>query len=428
MSRRASRSNLSEKHYFGFTGMDNMRVTGEYQLDDQSTGWKRRITPRIVLNADVLDGKAIPRTGYKSVVSLTNCHSLWKGSVALCVADGDDGAPSLYQFDGATATELCSVEGPINATMTYAEAGNKIYMSNGYWKKVYNAGAMDEWGLTLPPMPVAVPCAGNLPAGQYSMCYTYQDGTRLSGNGPILTVEWDGGESGIKLLNQPTDALFWLSLPDGDRPLYLVTPTSGEVTEPYYAKPLPTLGVTEVPFLKNLIFAHGRIFGTEAGNLRFSEEFQYEWFKEANTEPFYEDLVLVAPYENGLYVHSLTTSWAIEGTNPLEWKIKTIGEGAVPGTLIYALPGDMGNEISKTFSKLPSPVWMGSRGVVVGTNNGNLVHMTENQLKINPRNQGAALYRRVNGYPQILMSLRGANTKPAEDTTLQTIFADGKLN
>jgi len=412
---------MKDKRFFGFVGMNNLRQGSEYQLDD-----RQRVIPRIVLNADVLDNKVKPRGGYQKITALTNCHSLWKGSrLALCVADGSNG-PALHQFSPPLALEICDVEGPTGAPLYYAEAEGTIYLSNGFWKQVYDGTDVASWGLPLPPIPAAIPCAGNLPAGRYSMCYTYYDGDRLGGNGPILTVEWEGGASGIKLLNLPDNAYFWLSQPDGED-LYLVTPNSGEITEPYYTQPLPTLGVTQVPALKHLAYGHGRIWGTQGSKLRFSDPFRYEWFREANTEPFNDDLIMVAPYMQGVFVSSINSTWSIEGNSPLEWKITRVGDGAIEGTLVYALVEGGGYEISRTMSQLPSPVWMGTKGIVVGTNTGHLVHLTEGRLKINPKTQGAGLYRTIDGEPQIVMSLAGAPLRPP-DAALQTIFATGKLH
>lgn len=424
MSKKASSRELSKTHYFGFTGMDNLRVTGEYQLDDQSTGWKRRITPRIVLNADVINGKIVPRAGHQKILSLSQCHSLWKGSKTLCIATGSNNKPALFQFAGDTVTEICEVEG--SGPMFYAEAENRIYLSNGFWKKTYDGASVVDWGLALPPMPVAVPCEGSLPPGRYDMCYTYQDGSRIGGNGSILSVEWDGGESGLELLNLPTNALFWLSQPDGDT-MYLVTPSANKVTEPYYAQPIPTLGIGQVPYMTNLTAAHGRIWGTRGNYLHYSEPFRYEWFKDSNSEYFPEEIVMLAPFLEGLFVHSRTTSWVVAGTNPKEWQIKRVGDGAIPGTLTFALVEGGGYEISQRFSQLPSPVWMGLHGVIVGTNTGKLVHLTENRLKINHRTEGAALSRFIAGQPQIIMCLRGGCDK-VPDVDLQEIFAAGKLH
>jgi hypothetical protein len=415
-----------KKNIYGFTGMNNLKASGEHLPDDRG-----RVAPRIVLNADVMDdGRVIPRGGYQSqVASLTNCHSLWKGSVALCVADGSDGSPTLHLFEGGAVQEICAVEGPTGAPMFYAEAEELVYLSNGYWKQIYQVigGATMNWGLTLPPRPLAVPCEGSLPPGRYAMCYTYYDGTRLGGAGPILEVAWDGGESGIELRNLPANAYFWLSHPDGDT-MYLVTPTANQVTSPYYLQPLPTLGITTVPLLKHLALAHGRLWGVQGADLYYSEPFRYEWFKAANAERFRGDLSMVAPYHNGVFVSSLTDTWSIKGTNPEEWEVSRVGDGAVPGSLMYA-PNIAGGhlEIARKVFWMPSPVWMSPVGIVAGTNTGYLIHLTEERVKINVRAQGAGLSRMVNGQPQIIISMRGQPLRPP-DSDLQTIFVRGKLN
>ena len=109
----------------GWRGMSNTDKTPARLTDDS-----RFIIPRLVLNANVLDGGVVRRrAGYTRKIPLAGCHSLWGGSVMFCVAQGQNYPQSLYRIEGARVTELCEVPGP-KAPMNYLEVGGEVYLSN----------------------------------------------------------------------------------------------------------------------------------------------------------------------------------------------------------------------------------------------------------------------------------------------------------
>jgi hypothetical protein len=85
----------------GFRGMNNLEQSPGIFLDDA-----KRITPKIALNVEVLDGgKLVRRQGYKLEIALPGVHSLWADSVMLAVANG-----ILYRIDGSTANMTLSAQ------------------------------------------------------------------------------------------------------------------------------------------------------------------------------------------------------------------------------------------------------------------------------------------------------------------------------
>jgi hypothetical protein len=109
--------------------------------------------------------------------------------------------------------------------------------------------------------------------------------------------------------------------------------------------------------------------------------------------------------------------------------LKRIGDGAVPGTLVYAeMPGAVvggGYEMSRRLSQLPSPVWIGQHGYVIGTQTGHLVHLTASRLRMSVREQGGSLFRVKKGVPQIVTVLRGQLLD--EEPIDSSVFESGKL-
>jgi hypothetical protein len=107
----------------GFNGMANVKRSPASLMDDN-----KRITPRFVLNARVLDdGRVVRRGGFRRVVFMegSGAHSLWAGSVMLVVAnqcppyvlDWPKDLPTIYMIEGQTVQFVGSGEGPLNAPM-----------------------------------------------------------------------------------------------------------------------------------------------------------------------------------------------------------------------------------------------------------------------------------------------------------------------
>jgi len=402
--------------------MNNLEQAPGILLDDA-----KRITPKIALNVEVRDGgKLVRREGYGLEISLPGAHSLWAGSVMLVVANG-----ILYRVDGNTALSIGAVSGP-QAPVCYAELNNLIYMSTPAWSGVYDllTPQVRPWGLSLPPAPVVTLGTGELPPGTYSLCYTRSEGDRLSGNGPILQVTWEGGARGVRFENIPAGGQCWITHPNGTD-LFLANVNAGSVVgQAPTIIPLPSFGVGPPPMMTHFGQAFGRIWGCADKKLVYSEPFQYEWFKAAGFKPFPEEIFMVAPVNDGLFVNSKGSTWFLDGSEPSKMVLKRIGDGAIPGTLVYAeLPGAVvggGYEMSRRLSQLPSPVWIGPHGVVVGTQTGHLVHLTESRLRMSVRSQGGSLFRVKRGVPQIITVMHG----PLLDEELETestVFEDGKL-
>lgn len=403
----------------GFRGMNNLPDAPAHLMDDE-----RRITPTIALNVEVTDGGVLlKRHGFARKVVLVGCHSMWAGSVMLCVAGGE-----LCRVEGVAVSELCGVTGP-SARVNYAEIDSLVYMSNPYWTGVYDRvqDAVRPWGVSLPPAPDIGLVAGDLPPGRYSLCYTTIQGDFLSGNGPIMQVAWEGMAQGIQLKNLGDDHLCWITHPNGGDLFLADVDGLDQITgQAPSIERLPTLGVNPPPGFTHFRHAFGRIWGASGRKLLYSEPFQYEWFKAGNFLPFLEDLVLVAPVSEGLFVNSMRSTWFLGGTNPAKMTINRIGDGAIPGTLAMTQLEGGGYEISKKATQLPTPVWLSKHGFVAGTHSGHLVHLTEARLKLLPRSQGVAFYRVKNGIPQIIASLGGHPLK-AEGDDLQEIFTNGRL-
>jgi hypothetical protein len=240
---------------------------------------------------------------------------------------------------------------------------------------------------------------------------------------------WEAETRGIRLDNQPANTMCWMTHPNGDK-LFLAQVSGGMIVGPT-ANPLPTFGVVPPPAFYHFCHAFGRIWGVCGKNVYFSDPLQYEWFRPGNFLPFPEEIIMVAPTNEGLFVNSLKTTWFANGTEPGKMSLEKIGEGAIPGTLLIPqMSGTMvggGYEISRKASQMPAPGWMARTGFVVGTQTGHLVHITESRVRLNPRMQGAGLYRVRDGIPQIIVSMWGVPTRDRVDEEVNSAFELGTL-
>lgn len=398
----------------GFSGMNNVKDSTAFLTDRNGIS-----TPRVILNADVSSDRSLSkRSGYTKLFSLTNPHSLSNNcSILLCVADN-----KLCRLDESGYTELCDV---VTDSMSYAEVGNYIYMSCPSWTGKYNllSEGIETWGLSLPPAPgVSLSASGDMLPGIYSLCYTRinSDGS-ISGNGPITTIKFEGGDSrGISLSNYSASYLCWITDMNGND-FYLATVESDEITGQNFNHPLPSMFIIPPPRMNSITYAFGRIWGIKDKCLYYSEPNTYDWWKEANCVPFPDNIVMVAPTQGAIFVASKDNTWVLIGTDPKKMTIQKKGGGSVLGCQTYGDFQQSGQEISTWRHKSRLPIWISKNGFIVGNEHHQVAGLTETQLDITLGAKGAILKRIVGGQVQILVSM------PVPVGTLEDAFKSGKI-
>jgi hypothetical protein len=389
----------------GFKGMNNL-FRPRALLVDKQTGM---ITPAIVFNADVVGGEVIKREGRSRVLALAGAHSLWSdGRIMLCVAAGSVTAQALYQVSGSSATKLADLP-DTQSRMSYVAIDDAIYLSNEYWNGQYDftTQTLRTWGLALPQRPVVNLVDGNLPAGHYRVCYTRYSHGRLSGNGPTDHVFWDTGLKGIQLDNAPADGVVWITHPNGGD-FFLATVSGNVITDVYGAQKLPSFGVNPPPYMQNLTYAFGRVWGSVYGKLYYSEPFQYDWFQSKNFFPFPAPVTLVAPTADGIFVGTRQKTYYLTGTDPRKMGVaREVGVGAIPGTLSYGLVAGGGYQVSRKLSQIDTAIWNTPLGIAMGVQGGHILYLTDDNVMIYPRSEGATLVRREGGMQQIINTTFG---------------------
>jgi hypothetical protein len=405
-----------------FAGMNNVKTSEGFFIDAENG----IVEPRIILNADVdLQGRLVKRAGRTLRITLPGAHSLWAcNSAMMCVANG-----RLYRIVQGAAVKIGSVvvDGPA-APVSYLEVEGRIYASNPYWKGIFNPAdnTLSAWGVTPPPGPMMSSTTGSLPAGTYAVCYTNHVGGEMSGNGPISMITL-AAAGGIQLHNRPTGAVVWMT--DANESSFFRAGEVNFITELPLAEPLPSFLCGPPPFLENLAYAYGRIWGSSGPTVYYSEPFRFGWFKlTSNRFDFEDDVTLIAQVATGMFIGLKHKTFFLAGTEPSKMAQMEIGAGAVRGTLAYCnnmpyLADIMGTE-QKVISNVP--VWLSEDGFVAGNTAGRLFNLTKNKLRMGTPDHGASLYRDVNGAIQILTSFKQSGFGSSDAETVAALEA-GKV-
>ena len=405
-----------------FSGMNNVKVSERFFSK------KGIIEPRVILNADVDEtGKLIKREGQTLFWNLSGAHSLWAGNTCmLCVADG-----ILYQNINGVAVNVGTVDST-KYPYSFIDAEDKIYISSPYWQGVFDPSdnTISSWGVPLPPGAMLLSGDGNLPAGSYRVCMTNVSGGEISGNGMITNITLTA-VGGIQILNRPSGALVWIT--DTNEGIFYLVGAVNEIVDIPTIEPLPSFLCSPPPFLENLCYAFGRIWGSLGNEVYYSQPFKLGWFKlDSNKYSFEDEVTLIAKVPTGLFIGMKNRTRFLAGTIPEQMTQLDAGAGSIKGTLIYCnnmpeLGWTLGTP-EKDFTDVP--VWLTTEGWVVGSPTGKFFNITKNKIKIGIPTHGASLYRNLNGVIQILTSFKSGSIGSGagfEDEDTFNSFKNGQI-
>ena len=410
--------------------IDIDKFTGMNDVSGGNILLKRGVAqPSVIINADVdLNGRIVKRTGKILRTTLAGCHSLFGGNSCRLAVAGSQ----LYKIENDVAISLGSISGP-QSPMSYAEVDDLIYISNPYWNGVYNhvTDSLSSWGVALPPGPVLLATTGNMPAGVYNVCMTNVTNGELSGNGPINTITLDT-VGGISILNRPTGAIVWCT--DCNEGVFYRIGSVDAIHDISTIEPLPSLFCSPPPFMTNLCYAFGLIWGSVGNIVYYSQPFKLSWFRlNMNRFTFETDVTMIAQVPTGLFVGAIERTVFLAGTEPAKMTQSFAGTGAIRGTLAYCNNVPALNDVLQTSEKghQDVPIWRSRDGIVIGNAAGKLYNLSKNKLMMDSPSSGASLYRNVDETFQFLTSssrgLSGSSEGSLNADTL-TLFEDGHVS
>ena len=359
-------------------------------------------TLRNLVNVDVDNsGRLHRRAGMTKVHGGVACRGGFSCPLGTYFIEGVD----LCQLnDDNTSTVLFSgVHGP---TPTYAFFNDVVYFSDGLITKTITTTGVHEWGIPVPATPFAYVTSGAMPAGTYLVAVTSIDSAgRESGASDLAVVtipELTTGALVVSGLPSTMGVRVYVSTPNGTTPFLVAElaagTTSATITnaEMGVGAPLVTQQITPPPAGQIIREHAGRIYIASDRVLWVTEPYAPDWVSLVGGFIMQTDTItVVEPVESGVWVVSDQT-YFFRGDGPENFDVRPkLPYGAVSGTS----------------SKIPytsDVLWYSSRGLVLGTGDGQVKNLQEQDVAPHDGTSGAILVREQDGLRQAVVSVQNA--------------------
>jgi hypothetical protein len=368
----------------------------------------------VALNVDISDALSVSRRkGYSAPVTAAVDRDLWAAG-SICLGVGSNALKRVHP-DYSTTTLRSGLTA--SRALSYTAVGDRVFYSNGVELGCVQNGASRTWGLAVPGTPVAAATAGALRAGRYQYAVTYlrSDGQE-SGAGKAGTIELTaaGGIalSAIPVSTDPSVAykiVYATSV--GGETLYRTGLIANAATTYVIdevragASPLVTQFLSAPPAGDFIAHWNGWLLVASGTRLYPSEPYAPELFDLRRAVPFLDNITMVAPVDEGVWIGTGTQVIWLTGASPEAWKYRVAAEyGVIPGTLSYTeseLLGDgsVRGEVVAFFAT--------TRGHCVGRVGGAFANLTQDRYAYPAMDRGASVVRRHRGTAQFLVTLQG---------------------
>ena len=360
-------------------------------------------------NVDIDEtGKVMRRHG-RSQVSATPTSSVWAdGETMLYVQNG-----RLYRrLDNGTAVQLYD---GIGMDVSYEAVNDRVYMSDGQKSFVLADDKLRPWGLEVPPKTFQLSSApGDLSAGTYGVTIVYLRDGMESGAPRSQYIELAANRAiRIQNLPVPTDASIthkriYMTSANGEAHYAVALLPAADTSITIFDLPATSIVLRtqfKTPAPAGHIVGHfnGRNFVAAGNTLFWTDPLEYELFDlRENFVSFSSQIQIFAPVMEGAFLATETETIFLRGRNPAEWEVvKAAPYGAVRGTLVTP----PNNQIGKDGVQGAVALWISTRGVCIGTSEGQLENLTGNRFVMPAARIGAGLFKVRGGTPQYLVSL-----------------------
>ena len=395
-----------------FVGINNRLP--DHQLGIVERGRKAGDYLRNAVNVDLTAAGTLQRRkGTTLAVPGTRCHSLWSDGTDAFYADGAD----LKRFTGEVIATGLAYGRPVS--FCKAPTGDAI------WTDGVRLEAVGKGAVAAPtPNPAPIVTAGTggaLHAGYYQVSITAvaSDGRESGSTWPIQVQVQDSGR--IEVSGLPgTLVNIYVSPLNGDA-LYLTAST----TASSYIIPVmgtqgaqcTTMNLRPLPAGRFVREYHGRLLVADASGLYYSEPWAYGLYNPLRGYIPLAGITLLEPGQTGVYVATAHKTYWLSGldVDQVERVAELLPYGAVEGS---ATRIENSNDIA----------WFSSRGLVIGTQDGQAKNVQEDAVAVEPAATGATLFREQDGMRQLVSSLAGAQTSRAAADSFMTMEVVRKEN
>jgi hypothetical protein len=375
-------------------------VAPDYALPTNQDG--REIAVRNAVNVDIDDaGWLRRRDGYTKVLSGVNVRGGYSCQTGTFFVQGT----KLFRLnDDDTASEL--FDGVLGDGITYEYFNDAVYFSDGIVTKRITSSGVFEWGMDVPPAPIVYAVSGALPPGSYIAAVTTvdEDG-RESGASEVAVIALNTA-SGIRITGLPTGQTMrvYLSSTNGTV-LFLAAETGAswyDITLPGYdsGKPLDTQFLSKPPPGRIVRHYKGRFYIADGNIVWYTEPYAPDLVHRGrNFFQFSDPVTVIEPGESGLWIVAATTEF-YAGTGPEDFRpITQLKYGAVYGT-------------SQLLPRTKDAIWYSTKGVVMGTKDGQVKNLQENNVASESGTSGATLVRDQDGIQQFIASIKDPVVSP----------------
>jgi len=350
-------------------------------------------------------GELVSRDPIGEVLIAGDAHSLYASSLICVVVQGT----SLLRVNANYSASVLRTGLAQGRPVSYWPLGAKLYWSNGVDTGVIENGVDRSWGLAVPGLPAAVAVAGTMPVGAYQFVLTYlrNDGQESGASvaGKIVVPDRGGIHfTSIPVSSDPTvtQKCLYVTMRDGTV-LYAAAVLANAVAthtvnaEPNINLECHTQFLQPPPAGDIVAVAPGHALVAVGNVLHVSEPYSFELFDRRKAQQFEQRITIVAPVADGVYLATTeTTAWLRGAVSEAEF-IEKASYGGVPGTLAYTPRSAVGQGGDGNIA-----MWMSTRGVVAGTDAGELRNMTEERFSFPSAISGAAVVRQTSGINQYI--------------------------
>lgn len=389
---------------------------GMYNIEDSGGPLEN---PQVILNADVTDtGRIVKRKGRTLFVSLNEPHSLSSNKNGMwCVSNN-----TIYRIDSGGANSIGNI---INNQKLYTvDVAGTVYASCKSWNGIIDleSNSIQPWGIDLPSMPiVTVTSSGGLTEGVYKVLFTKVRNFNVGGSGMInqIVVPSNGK---ISISNRNSDELVWCTEANGAK-FFFYGYVDSISTPPISLEPLPTFNYGLPPYMINLVYAFGRLWGSVGNKVYYSMEYRPDLFNtNLNVFTLDSNVTMIAKTPMGLYIGTENVTTFYSGSDPSLMETKIVHNFECVGLICYY------DRLENIGSNVP--IWLSSGEIVAGGIDGQVISLTENKVKFSAGTEVAGLFHRPNGISQIMTCMKKGNSGTAfgmEDSTTVEVIRNGKV-
>lgn len=333
-------------------------------------------------------------------------------------------ATSLYRmkedFSGGIAIKTGLTSG---ARMGYmAVPPGRVFMSDGIFGGWTDGSDVHNWGIAVPTaQPVAAATSGALPAGRYQYAVTFiredgeESGTPRAGV-IVLTAKGGIAFTSIPVSSDPdvSEKVIYLSRPDGadlHRAVRIANATTSATyrgntldmsvrLETQLMGPPPLLGTV-------LAWQHGRALVGSGAFLQYSRTWRPELFHRDDFKAFTSNVRFAAPVSGGCWVGTAEEVVFLRGEDIQASSYERKAKGAALRDSVAYVNGSL---VGEGYAGV-IPVFATENGLHAGTEDGQLVPITQDYYRIEEAVRAAAINRTVGDstdgtYNQYLAVLR----------------------